>query len=106
MGLILAFLAELCNFASVPASVAHLTLADGQAAIALIVGDKEPRVRGLDLLAVLVPDHLGVGVVHLAAELDALGRLTVLLDFQLLLETILRIRGCLRKKENLKIGSL
>ncbi len=92
-GLILSGFAELFNSASVFARVVRLGFADGEAALALVVGDEETDVRGFDLHAVLVPFHPSIGVVDLALQLQLLLRDAVLALLQLLGETELRISG-------------
>jgi len=92
-GLILAGLAKLFNTASVFAGVVRLGFADGEAALALVVGDEEVNVRGFDLHSVLEPFHPGVRVVDFALQLQLLLRDAVLALLQLLGEPELRISG-------------
>ncbi len=90
-GLVVALLAELLDLAGVLAAVLHRGLPDLQALLARVVLDDEARIGHLDLLAVLVPLHLRLGVVRLALQLQLPLRLPRLLLVQLLLEAELRV---------------
>ena len=94
-GLVLPLLSELLDLAGVLARVLLLGLLDLQRLLPVDALDEVARVALLDLLAVLVPLDLGVGVVRLALELGLPLRLGALLFLQLLLEAILRVRGCI-----------